>query len=222
MLRLMWSSSAISLLVRPRATVTRTCSSRPVSGSAGSAGGRPARRPANVASSRAVTLGAISASPLAAAWTAWTSRSGPASLSRKPRAPAFSAPWTYSSRSKVVITTIASGFSIVGPRELPRGRDAVQFRHPDVEQADVGSQPAGERHGGAPVGGLADDLDAGLGVEDHRQAGPDHFLIVGDQHPDHRPALGRVALTVQPSPGPGPASNVPPSSAARSVMPISP
>ena len=34
-LRLMWSSSAISALVRPRATVTRTSSSRAVRGSIG-------------------------------------------------------------------------------------------------------------------------------------------------------------------------------------------
>ena len=32
------------------------------------------------------------------------------------------------------------------------------------------------------VGGLADDLDAVLGVEDHRQPGADQPLVVGDQH----------------------------------------
>ena len=42
-------------------------------------------------SSRVVTVGAISASPSAAARTAWVSSSGPASLSRKPLAPARSA-----------------------------------------------------------------------------------------------------------------------------------
>ncbi len=54
-------------------------------------------------------LGAIRASPSAAAWMAWTSRAGPASLSRNPRAPARRAPLMYSSVSKVVITTTASG-----------------------------------------------------------------------------------------------------------------
>ena len=35
-----------------------------------------------------------------------------------------------------------------------------------------------------PVGGLADDLDARLGVEDHREPGADDLLVVGDEHPD--------------------------------------
>ena len=97
--------------------------------------------------------------------------------------------------------------------------------HPDVEQADVGPQLAGERHRLAPVGGLADHLDVGLGVEDHRQPGADELLVVGDEHADgHRaaPARGSTASTVQPWSGPGPASRVPPSSAARSVMPTRP
>ena len=42
--------------------------------------------------SLAVMFGAIRASPRAAAWMAWVSISAPASLRRKPRAPAFSAP----------------------------------------------------------------------------------------------------------------------------------
>src|SRR5215207_1918611 len=72
-LRLMWSSSAISALVRPRATVTRTSSSRAVNGSRGCAGGASAGLSENAASSRTVTLGAMSASPLAAERIAWTS-----------------------------------------------------------------------------------------------------------------------------------------------------
>jgi hypothetical protein len=51
-LMLMWSSSAISLLVRPRATGTRISSSRLVSGSMGCAGGGPAEESAKTASSR--------------------------------------------------------------------------------------------------------------------------------------------------------------------------
>jgi hypothetical protein len=116
-LRLMQSSSAISALVRPRATVTSTSSSRSVSGSIGWAAGSLDDAPSseNVDSRRAVTLGAMSASPLAAERTAWASSSGPASFSRNPRAPALSAPWTYSSRSKVVMTTMASGSATSGP-----------------------------------------------------------------------------------------------------------
>ena len=37
----------------------------------------------------------------------------------------------------------------------------------------------------APVRRLADDLDVGLGVEDHPEAGADERLVVGDQDPDH-------------------------------------
>ena len=59
-LRLMQRSSAISALVRPRATVTNTSSSRSVSGSSGWAAGSRADAPRseNDDNSRAVTLGA--------------------------------------------------------------------------------------------------------------------------------------------------------------------
>ena len=88
----------------------------------------------------------MSASPRAAASIACTSSSGPASFSRNPRAPALSAPWTYSSRSKVVMTTTAMRLVDVGSGELAGGFDAVELGHADVEQAHVGSQPAGQRH----------------------------------------------------------------------------
>ena len=60
-------------------------------------------------------LGEMSESPRVAARIASPSISGPASLNRNPVAPAWSAPCTYSSRSKVVITTTAIGSSTVGP-----------------------------------------------------------------------------------------------------------
>jgi len=91
-LRLMYSSSAISLLVRPPATASRTCPSLAVSGSPGCGGLELRRVSVKDDRSRRVVLGAIRASPRAAAWIAWVSSSGPASLSRKPRAPAFNAP----------------------------------------------------------------------------------------------------------------------------------
>src|SRR4029453_15665437 len=176
-LGVMYSSLAISLLVRPWATGTRSSSSRAVSGSIGCLGGEVCAW-ANAASSRTVTLGAISASPSAAAWMAWVSRAGPASLSRNPRAPALSAPWPYSSRSKVVMTTIGRGSVTAGP-----GRG-------------VGAEL--DRQGGrlAPVGGRADHFDVGLGVEQHRQPGAHDGLVVGDEDPDaHRaaPVRGRTA-----------------------------
>ena len=93
------------------------------------------------------------------------------------------------------MTTIASGSSTSGPGELPGRLDAVELRHPDVEQAHVGAELARERDRLAPVGGLADHLDAGLGVEDHPQPGADELLIVGDEHADahrRRPAAARA------------------------------
>ena len=81
------------------------------------------------------------------------------------------------------------------------------------------------RDGRPAVGGLADHLDVGLRVEDHAEPGAHDLLVVGDDHPDrHRPgpALGSDALTVQPRSSLGPASRLPPSSAARSAMPTSP
>ena len=112
----------------------------------------------------------------------------------------------------------------VGAGELPRGLDAVDLGHADVEQAHVGPQSSCQRDRLAPVGRVPDDLDIRLRVEDHRQAGADELLVVGDEHADDHcpPARGRTAETVQPLPGPGPASRVPPSSAARSVMPTIP
>ena len=77
----------------------------------------------------------------------------------------------------------------------------------------------------ASVGRLADDLDVGLGVEDHRpvRSGrcPGRRRSARGCH-ETRPALGSTALTVQPPAGAGPASSVPPSSVARSVMPTRP
>ena len=72
----------------------------------------------------------------------------------------------------------------IGAGELPGGLDAVDLGHADVEQADVGSQLAGECDGVEAVGGLTDDLDVFLGVEEHREAGPDDLLVVGEEYTD--------------------------------------
>ena len=44
----------------------------------------------------------------------------------------------------------------------------------------------------AAVGRLADDLDVGLGVEDHPEAVAHQGLVVGDQDADHRRDPRRV------------------------------
>ena len=124
------------------------------------------------------------------------------------------------------MTTTASGSATPGPASAPGGLDAVQAGHADVEQAHVRAQPPGQLDGPPPVGGLADDLDVRLGVEDHREPGADDLLVVGDEHPDaHAAAPGARAARRSRSSrgrGSGPASQVPPSRSARSIMPISP
>jgi hypothetical protein len=104
--------------------------------------------------------------------------------------------------------------------------DAVPAGHADVDEADVGPELAGEADGLAPVGGLGDHVDAGLGLEDEAQPAADHRLVVGEQDPDaHAPlpaAKGSVAPTAQPPPGRGPARSVPPRASIRSCMPASP
>src|SRR5262249_4100876 len=75
------------------------------------AAGWPAGPDVNAAISDRVTLGASSASPRATTRTAWSSSSGSTSLTRKPLAPARSAPKTCSSSSNVVRTTTLTPLS---------------------------------------------------------------------------------------------------------------
>ncbi len=108
--------------------------------------------------------------------------------------------------------------------EAARGFESVEAGHPDVEQADIRSQLVRQPDRLVAVGGLPDDLDVGLRVEDQAQTGADDRLVVGDEHSDHRapPTSGSDAVTVQPPPASGPAWNSPPSSRARSRMPMMP
>lgn len=128
------SASAISALLSPSATAASTSCSRAVScgggaaarsvppaseggvpPGAGAASGEAGLRRTNSRITRPVTAGETRASPRAAAWTAVTSCCGSVSLRRNPTAPFSSAPNTYSSRSKVVMTTTGSGESTPGP-----------------------------------------------------------------------------------------------------------
>ena len=93
------------------------------------------------------------------------------------------------------------------------------MRHPDVHQAHVGAQRAGQLDRSASVGRLGDDLDVGVAVEDQSESGAHHLLVIRDQHSDHRPPpdvpggtvstgpvpTGKVACTNHPPDGAGPA-----------------
>ena len=48
-----------------------------------------------------------------------------------------------------------------------------------------GREGSTQGQGGASVGGLADHLDVGLGVQDHPEAAAHQGLVVDDEHPDH-------------------------------------
>jgi hypothetical protein len=108
---------AISVLLPPRASSTRTSRSRTVSeASRDGAGMVCGGRCANASIRRRVTVGASMALPAAAARTAAMRSARGESLSRNPLAPARSASYTYSSRSKVVSMTT---LGVCGPSEPP-------------------------------------------------------------------------------------------------------
>src|SRR6185312_15227473 len=75
------------------------------------------------------------------------------------------------------------------PGELSDGGGSVHLRHPQVHQDHVRPQQAGQPDGLGPVGGLADDLEAGLVAEHPGQAVTDDRVVVGDQQPDDRGAV---------------------------------
>ena len=74
-----------------------------------------------------------------------------------------------------------------------RRLDAVELGHADVHQHDVGLQRAAPAStASSAVGGLADDVEVVLGVEDHAEAGAHQRLVVGDQHADGSCGLHRL------------------------------
>ena len=88
-----------------------------------------------------------------------------------------------------------------------------------------GRMPRAQRDRLCAVRGLADDLDVGLRVEDHAQPRAHEVLVVGDEHA-HVHAVHPVAREHRgdgpAAARPRPASQVPPSRAARSCMPVMP
>jgi hypothetical protein len=78
-------------------------------------------------------------------------------------------------------------------------------------------------NGSVAVRSLPDDLDVVLTLEHELQPGAHQILVVNEHHSDHHVSdTGSQAWTENPPCTRGPASNRPPSSAARSRIPASP
>jgi hypothetical protein len=93
-----------------------------------------------------------------------------------------------------------------GPASARVTPDAVQPRHPDVDQADVRPDPPRQLYGLGAVGRLGDHLDIRLVVQQQPQPAADHRLIVSEQNPDrHGAARCGTANRRQIMAGPGPA-----------------
>ena len=73
-----------------------------------------------------------------------------------------------------------AGEALVGS-DAARRREPVDARHAHVHQHDVGAGLDRLADGLVPVGGLADDGDVRLGVEEGAKTGPDQGLVVGEQ-----------------------------------------
>src|ERR1700742_4039821 len=108
-------------------------------------------------------------------------------------------------------------------RDLAGRGDPVGAWHADVHEDNVRAQRP--RHGdrGGAVARFADDLDVGLGVEDHLEPGPDQRLVIDDKDADHVASIrGRRAETVQPCGERGPLDTSPPKAMTRSRIPSRP
>jgi hypothetical protein len=105
--------------------------------------------------------------------------------------------------------------------EAAGGLDAVTAGHPQVHQHDVWPSLDRERERFVAVGRGADDLDPCDQGEQGGESFPDDALVIGHQDADG-PVHADSHSSTQNPPAVGPAVRVPPSSSARSFMPLSP
>ena len=105
--------------------------------------------------------------------------------------------------------------------EAAGGLDAVAAGHPQVHQHDVWPLLDRERQRLVAVGRGADHLDPGHQGEQGGESFPDHALVVSHQDADGLVHPGTHSSTQNPA-AVGAAVRVPPSSSARSFMPVSP
>src|SRR5947208_4267771 len=68
-----------------------------------------------------------------------------------------------------------------GLRDLPRGGDSVQQRHPVIQQGDVRTVLAGQANGLLPVGRLTGDLKPFL-LQEQSDALPDDLVVVSQKN----------------------------------------
>ena len=101
------------------------------------------------------------------------------------------------------------------------GLDPVAVRHPEVHQHDVWPQLDRQRECLVAIGCRAHHLDAREQPEQGAESLADHALVIGHQDADGAVHAGTHSSTRNPLPV-GPAVSVPPSSSARSLMPVSP
>ena len=216
-LSVMYMSSAISRLVRPAATASRICSSRSVSrrdrlsglGRGSGVGERGQQPRGHVRRDERVAGGGR------------TDR-----LSEQVGAGVLEQEAAGAGAQRAVDVLVEVERRDDDDRERVRGRPARRATgwprcRPGRGMRMSNRQTSGRSRRASstaarPSAASPDDLDPGLGVEDHREPGPHHLLVVGDEDPDaHRaaPRRGRTAATVHPRSGFGPASQVPPSSA---------
>ena len=143
---------------------------------------RRGRRDASGAATMRATAGSRCTSPRAAARIAAARSSASASLSRNPVAPASMAATTRSSSMKLVrAMTSTSGWAAL----IRGGRlDAVDDRHQQVHDDDIGPQLGDEGDRRRAVGGLADDLEVVVQAEEVAHAAADHRVVVDEDEAD--------------------------------------
>ena len=174
------SSSAIRLFERPRAIRRSTSSSRGVSSSACGARSPPC---AISSTTRAATAGESGAWPAWAVRIARTSSAGSDVLEQE-----AGGAGAQRGEQPLVLAEARQHDHARRRRRLaqPRQRrDAVEPRHREVEQHDVGREPLRLGDRGLAVGRLPDDLDVVLQVEERAQALAHDRVVVGDQDADH-------------------------------------
>ena len=103
---------------------------------------------------------------------------GAVSLRRKPLAPAQGGEHVVVEMERGQHDDVGRSGQLV---EVSGGGDPVHVGHPDVHQHDVGLQRGGCGEGVSSVGGFADDVDGGVGAQDHPQSGAHEGVVVDEE-----------------------------------------